>query len=450
MKYFTLIFISIILISCSFDKKTGIWKDASNIPIENQTVSSIEENGTKSRYENVFSKNKLFNEEKKIFNNSFLKIEEPIEISNWLEKFGNETNNFSNFAYTGNTTLITKSRKLGNLSDKKNIIFINNNLISYDKKGKIFIYSISLRKKIFEFDFYKKNFKKFNKEINLIVNNGILYAADNLGYIYSINLNSQSLVWAKNYGIPFRSNMKLVAGQILIANQDNVIYSIDLKSGNKNWEFATSPTFLKSDFMNNFVIAEKNSFLFLNVSGELYSVNYINQSINWILNFKSISLEADSNLFFSKPLVAKNGNLIVSTEKSIISYNVSNSDKNWAFSSDTILKPALTNNYVYILSSSGLLICLENKTGNVLWSKNIYKNLKQKEIKKIGSFNDLKIAGNKLNLFSKNGYLLSFNFKNGNRDYIKKISKKGISSNIFFLQKSMFLIDNNNKLLKFN
>ena len=65
MKYFTLIFISIILISCSFDKKTGIWKDASNIPIENQTVSSIEENGTKSRYENVFSKNKLFNEEKK-------------------------------------------------------------------------------------------------------------------------------------------------------------------------------------------------------------------------------------------------------------------------------------------------------------------------------------------------------------------------------------------------
>ena len=323
-------------------------------------------------------------------------------------------------------------------------------MISYDKKGKIFIYSISLRKKIFEFDFYKKNFKKFNKEINLIVNNGILYAADNLGYIYSINLNSQSLVWAKNYGIPFRSNMKLVAGQILIANQDNVIYSIDLKSGNKNWEFATSPTFLKSDFMNNFVIAEKNSFLFLNVSGELYSVNYINQSINWILNFKSISLEADSNLFFSKPLVAKNGNLIVSTEKSIISYNVSNSDKNWAFSSDTILKPALTNNYVYILSSSGLLICLENKTGNVLWSKNIYKNLKQKEIKKIGSFNDLKIAGNKLNLFSKNGYLLSFNFKNGNRDYIKKISKKGISSNIFFLQKSMFLIDNNNKLLKFN
>ena len=155
-------------------------------------------------------------------------------------------------------------------------------------------------------------------------------------------------------------------------------------------------------------------------------------------------------MFFSKPLVAKNGNLIVSTEKSIISYNVSNSDKNWAFSSDTILKPALTNNYVYILSSSGLLICLENKTGNVLWSKNIYKNLKQKEIKKIGSFNDLKIAGNKLNLFSKNGYLLSFNFKNGNRDYIKKISKKGISSNIFFLQKSMFLIDNNNKLLKFN
>ena len=55
-----------------------------------------------------------------------------------------------------------------------------------------------------------------------------------------------------------------------------------------------------------------------------------------------------------------------------------------------------------------------------------------------------------LNVFSNNGYLLSFNHRNGNLNFVKKISKNGISSEIFFLRGNMFLVDNNKKLLKYN
>ena len=44
----------------------------------------------------------------------------------------------------------------------------------------------------------------------MIAKDHVLYVADNLGYIYAINLKSKSLIWAKNYGIPFRSNIKIV------------------------------------------------------------------------------------------------------------------------------------------------------------------------------------------------------------------------------------------------
>ena len=66
-------------------------------------------------------------------------------------------------------------------------------------------------------------------------------------------------------------------GQIFLASQDNVIYSIDSKTGNKNWQYATNLTFLKSDFKNNFAIDEFNKNLFfLNTSGEFYSISYLN------------------------------------------------------------------------------------------------------------------------------------------------------------------------------
>tara|TARA_B100000780_G_scaffold269330_1_gene228042 strand:- start:2763 stop:3617 length:855 start_codon:yes stop_codon:yes gene_type:complete len=284
--------------------------------------------------------------------------------------------------------------------------------------------------------------------MSLTISDDILYVADNLGYLYAIDLINESLVWAKNYGIPFRSNIKISNQQILLANQDNVIYSINIKNGDKNWQYATSLTFLKVDFKNNIAIDEdKKNLFFLNTSGEFYSINYIDQKINWLINFKDSSVKNNSDLFLSHPIVFKNDNFIISTEKGILNYNSNFGNLNWSFPSDSILKPILTNNYVYIFSKNNLLICLNNKSGDVLWSKNIYKYFKNEKINK---FYDFKMVDNEINLFSSNGYLLSFNHSNGNLEYIKKISKKGISSAAVFVKENMLLIDNKNKLLKFN
>ena len=190
---------------------------------------------------------------------------------------------------------------------------------------------------------------------------------------------------------------------------------------------------------------------FLNTSGELYSISYLNEKVNWMLNFKSSSQKDDTDIFSSNPIVIKNEKLIITTDVAISNFDTSSGDKNWTFSSNAVLKPVTTTNYTYILSKSNFLICIENKTGNVLWSKNIFYILQEKKImNKVGKFHDLKIVNNKLNLFSNKGYLLIFNYRNGNLDFIKKISKNGINSKIVFLKDNMFMIDNTNKLLKFN
>ena len=454
MKRYILIFVSLVFVSCSFDNKSGIWKDASDIPLETNdgnSIDSSDSSDSKRRYEDIITKEQLFGEEKNISNLFTIKLDAPVATNNWLERYGSKFNNISNFLYTGNKTLLSRSSKLSSHTSDKNVIFYNNNIISFDHKGKIFIYSLNLKKKTFEYNFYKKNFKNFKKKIYLTVNKNILYAADNLGYIYAINLQTKSLSWAKYYGIPFRSNIKIVDDQILLANQDNLVYSINVKTGDKNWQFATNLTFLKSDFKNNFAVdsISKNLF-FLNTSGELYSINYSNQKINWVLNFKNSSLTGDTNLFLSHPITIKNDSVFIATEKALINLNLLTGKQNWVFSSSVLLKPILTNNNVYLILKNNFLVCLENKTGEVLWSKNIYKSLNKKKIKKINDFQDFKMVNNKINLYSKNGYLLSFNFTNGNLENINKISKNGISSEIFFYKKNMYLVDDNSRLLKFN
>ena len=457
MKRLLLIFVATVVASCSFDNKTGIWKDASNTPIENQNPKSIKGNNSNSRYEDVFIKNRPFNEEKEPFNISNAKIDAPLKATNWLETYGVPTNNISNFSYSAEQKLLFKSRKLSKLSSNKNnsnenIIFYKNNLISYDQRGTIFIYSLNLKKKIFEYNFYKKKFKNFNKKIYFLVRENILYAADNLGYLYAINLDDSYIIWAKNYGIPFRSNLKFANNQIFLANQDNVIYSINSETGDKVWQFATNLTFLQTNFQNNFALdLINNNLFFLNTNGELYSINYLNQKINWFLNFKKTSLAGNTELFLSHPIVIKNNNLFISTENAVLSYDVLTASKKWDLSAEITIKPIATLNNTYVVLKNDLLICLDNINGNVVWSKNIFGSIKEKKIKKnFNSIIDFKIVNSEINIYSSNGYLLSFNPSDGSLNYSNRISKNGINSKIFFLNGNMFFLDDSNRLLKFN
>ena len=117
------------------------------------------------------------------------------------------------------------------------------------------------------------------------------------------------------------------------------------------------PKQISVDFENNFVISKlQDSLFFLNTSGELYSINYSSQKINWIINFRGASLPGDTKLFLSQPVVVKNNSLIISTENAILHYNTMTSFKNWSFPSNAILKPILTSNYTYLLSANNLLI----------------------------------------------------------------------------------------------
>ena len=70
MKRLILIFTLILIANCSFDNKTGIWKDESSISIDTSKTKALENNSNKRNYEDVFLENQVFNEEKESIKNS--------------------------------------------------------------------------------------------------------------------------------------------------------------------------------------------------------------------------------------------------------------------------------------------------------------------------------------------------------------------------------------------
>ena len=109
-------------------------------------------------------------------------------------------------------------------------------------------------------------------------------------------MNSGKIIWAQNYKIPFRSNLKIFKNKIITANQNNNLYFINKEDGSVIRLIPTEEVMVNNQFINNISLT-KNSTLFLNTYGTLYSISNDKMKINWFLNLNQTLDLNLSNLF---------------------------------------------------------------------------------------------------------------------------------------------------------
>ena len=439
MKCFKVLIICLTLSSCSFDNKTGIWKNEKNDIDDESNI--FKEFKTVTTFENKFNKVIPFNNKNKF------QLLKPSNNLEWNDEFFSLNNNLKNFQYNDLNKIILKSRKLSNNKIVERILFANNHLILNDEKGNIIIYSISRKKIIYKFNFYKKKYKKIKKKLNLIIEKDIIYVSDNIGYLYAFNYKHNKLVWAKNYKIPFRSNLKIFNNKIIASNQNNDLFFLNKINGDLIKFIPTEETIVKNKFINNLSIDDNNNLFFLNTYGSLYSIDAKNMKINWFLNLNQSTDINPSNLFNSVQIVSnENKVLIGSNNKTFII------DKNSGFIENKfifapLIKPIINKTYAFLITENNYLISIDLSTNKILYSSYInqeianFLNVNKKNVQ-IKSF---MLLSNKITIFLKNSFVLNFN-SIGKLQSVKKLPSK-LNSIPIIINKLLYFLDKKNRLV---
>ncbi len=428
------------LYSCSFDNKTGIWENENIIKDENKKIFKD--------FKKIFISESSFNETIPPDTSKVFKISDPIINTNWNDIFYSYNNNTRNFKYNEIHEVIFKSKKLSKYSLNNFKLFNEGNLIISDVKGNLIIFSIYENKIISKYNFYKNRFKKIEKNLNYIVENDLIFVADNLGYFYAYNYKINKIIWAKNYKVPFSSNIKIYKNNIIVSNQNNNLFFISKKNGELIKLIPTEEIFLKNDFFNNLSVDNDNLF-FLNTFGSLYSVNLKTLSINWFNNFnKSIDL-LPSNLFIGNKIVTTDKEIIISsnTNTFIINKNSGSIIKKYNFS--TKIKPIVVNNLIIFLTKNNFLLTLDSNTKKIIYSFNL--NEYDKSISNVSQNNiykEIMILNDEIYIFLNNSKILNF-YINGKFKQKIKINSK-IGSNPISIESSIYFLDKTNKLVIFN
>ena len=438
MKLFFIFLILLLFLNCSFDNKTGIWKNNSNI--SKNKLGSFED------FKQIGVRKSSFNEIIELKKKIIFDIPKKINNDRWEDIYYNQYNNHVNFSYDERKNLTFVSKKISKYKIKKFFLYDKGNLIFTDERGNLIIFSIKTNKIISRLNFYKKTYKKITKNLNIVVNDSIIYVSDNLGFIYSFDYINNKILWAKDNKIPFRSNLKVINDKLIASDQNNRVSIFDKKNGNILKLIPTEETKIKNNFKNNFSI-NKNFIFMLNTYGSLYSINKNNNNVKWVTNLnQSIDINP-SNLFNGRELISSNEYVIVSSEDATYVINPLSGAIIRKFNIISKIKPLIIKNHLFLVSSNNLLICINIKTSEIIYSLNINKKIAEFfEIKQeTALFEDILFANDKILIQLKNSYIVEFDIK-GDIINIFKFQNK-INSKLIFIDNSIIYLNKKNKLI---
>ena len=441
MKIFYLFMIIFLLSNCSFDKKTGIWENE-------KELKSVKNDDTFKEFTNLSSQKKIFKQE--IIGNENLRFDIPKEKINfqWTDIYYNKNNNLENFKYSNLNKKIFKSKKVSKKKINNKLLFYNDNIITSDIKGNIIVFSISENKIKHKFNFYRKKYKSIKKSLNLIFEKKIIYVSDNLGYLYAYDLTNFKILWAKNYKIPFRSNLKILDNKLMAASQNNNLYFFNKIDGSILKLIPTEETIITNKFINNLSLSNNNLF-FLNNYGSLYSLNIKQMKINWFMNLNRSSGLNQNNLFLGGQILNYNNIIIVNTNNNTYGIDARNGSILYKKNFSYIARPIIVNNFVFLVTQNKFLIAMKLSNGEIIYSYDVSKEIPKKiKYSKAETFDYLMMLNNQLYLFFKNLFIFKF-LINGKFQGVDKLPIK-FKTNPIIIEDTLLYLTEKNTLVFIN
>ena len=343
-----------------------------------------------------------------------------------------------------NIKIVSKSyyKTNNNNSYKRSIVSYNNNIIFVDDYSNIVILDKNLKliKKIKSP--IERKYENFPLRSSLLVHEDTLFVADNYGNVFSTNLNSYSIAWQLNLGVPFVSNLVMYKNSLFVINLNGKIYSINAISGKQNWSFETGGSKIDSEEAYK-IFQKENILVFTNSSGNVYCIDILKQSVLW--NYKipfNVNSQNYNNFFYVNDLLVEKNFLFISTSFGILKTDIQIGKPLWLM--PIYSKTNFINNFDTLITVdvNGFLTIIDKSRGDILFKKNISKyELLRKINLKIENVNDIFTGYQNLYLVTNDGNLIAIKASNLDIVFLSRIAKS-VNSNIVLFDKKIFFIGN--------
>tara|TARA_B100000900_G_scaffold321965_1_gene281287 strand:- start:621 stop:1925 length:1305 start_codon:yes stop_codon:yes gene_type:complete len=433
INYFKIFFFIILLTSCSLNPNSSLWTKDKKINIEDaRNIKDI------TKKESIL--------QREINPNIKINFSNAKKINSFQKQL---TNNDGFTNYNGDLKKISKFKysKIDNFNQYEPTISAEkNNIIFFDNKGSILKFDNN-SKLVWKSNYYSKREIK-NKPVLFFSNNqNILIVADTLAKYYALDINNGNILWSKNNTSPFNSQIKILNDKFYVVDDANNLICFSLKDGKKLWNYKAESSLIKSQKKISIVV-QNEKIIFNSSLGDLTAVHIDTGKLIWQTPTQKQSVYEDAMFLKNSDLVIANDSVLFSNNTNeFFSIDLTTGLLNWKQSINSSLRPAYVDNYIFTISEEGYLFVIDFKSGNIIRSTYIIKNLKLKKRNKFIPVGFI-VGSNNIYLTTSTGRLFIIDIKTGITQKIIKIDNEKISRPIA-LRENIY-ITKNDSIIKLN
>lgn len=243
----------------------------------------------------------------------------------------------------------------------------------------------------------------------LAVAGGRLYVTTGFAQIIAIEAASGKVLWRQRVSAPFRSAPTVADGRVFAISTDNQTHALEAAGGTVLWTHRGASEL--ASLLGGAAPAYESGVVVVAYStGELFGLRAVNGSELWsdyLARTGRTNAVAQISDIRAAPVVDRGRVYAVANSGRMVAVNVLTGARVWEQQLPSIQTPWAAGDFVYVLTTDGVLVCLSRADGRVRWARSVprWENPRKQEdrITWIGPL----LAGDRLILAGSNRDMLA-------------------------------------------
>ena len=211
---------------------------------------------------------------------------------------------------------------------------------------------------------------------------GKVYATTGLGEVAQIDAATGKIGWRATPGGPLRGAPTIAGGALYVMTQDNQLFALNQSDGATVWT-ASGPLQTAGVFGTGAPAVARGTVIAGFSSGDLNAYRYENGRVVWqdALTRTSVSTTVgDVSDVDASPVVDDTRVYAVGAGGRAIALDLVTGQRLWELNIGGISTPALGGDWLYIMSDTAQLYCIQRTTGKIRWTAQLdrWRNPKKK------------------------------------------------------------------------
>jgi outer membrane protein assembly factor BamB len=246
----------------------------------------------------------------------------------------------------------------------------------------------------------------------LVYADGQIYASSGFREVVQVNSKTGKIGWRTRTEAPIHAAPTIANGRVYVVDVNDELIAVDAATGQQSWTYqalteparmlaASSPAVDNDTLVTSFA------------SGELIALRAANGNELWNASLSRVSrTNALSEIrdIAGRPVIYKSDVFAVSHADFFADVDLRTGSVRWTLPVSATTSPWVAGDVVYVVAQSGEVICVSRDSGQVYWLRDLNAGLKKK---KRAYWSSPLMANNRLIMLSSKGVALALNPKTG-------------------------------------